>query len=82
MLRRFAAEHPTVRLIGLTYPHIPAKALRRFLIAHPTDYPVAQVDRAALPRALKPRWGWFGIKVLPLTYAVAPDGAVAKRWVG
>ena len=79
-LRSFAAAHPEVRLIGLTYEHIAPQTLRRFLAAHPAGYPVAQVDQSALPHALKPVW--FGMHALPLTYAIAPDGTVAKRWVG
>lgn len=80
MLAAFAASHPSVRMIGLTYEKIAPATLRKFLAAHPTGYPVALVNESDLPRALKPTY--FGIHALPLTYAVTPDGVVAKRWVG
>ncbi|TAM18007.1 MAG: TlpA family protein disulfide reductase [Rhodanobacter sp.] len=80
MLAAFAASHPSVRMIGLTYENIAPAALRQFLAAHPTGYPVAQVSEDKLPRALKPTY--FGIHALPLTYVITPDGVVAKRWVG
>lgn len=80
MLHRFADAHPNIRVIGLTYEHITDEALHRFLAAHPVGYSVARLDESTLPRALKPVW--FGMHALPLTYAIAPDGTVAKRWVG
>ncbi|MEO9214549.1 MAG: TlpA disulfide reductase family protein [Rhodanobacter sp.] len=80
MLRDFAAAHPSVRLISVTYEDITARSLHQFLGAHPLGYPVAHVNEQAIPRRFKPTW--FGIHALPLTYVVAPDGTLAKRWVG
>ena len=80
MLRDFVAAHPSVRLIGVTYEDITPRALHRFFATHRVGYPVAQVNEEAIPRRFKPTW--FGIHALPLTYVVAPDGTLAKRWVG
>ena len=80
MLRSFAASHPQVRLIGLTYEDITPAALQQFVVAHRPGYPVAHVDPGKIPHALKPTW--FGQQALPLTYVVSPEGNVAKRWVG
>lgn len=80
MLAAFARSHPSVRMIGLTYERITPAALRQFVAAHRMGYPVARVDEHELPRKLKPTY--FGIHALPLTYAIAPSGVVAKRWIG
>jgi len=80
MLRKFAASHPGVRLIGLTYENITADALRQFAATHHVGYPVAHIDSSNIPHALKPTW--FGMHALPLTYVLSPQGIVTKRWVG
>lgn len=80
MLSAFAAAHPSVRVIGLTYEDIAPVTLKKFVADHPPGFPVARVDEEAVPAKLKPTF--FGIHALPLTYVVAPNGAVAKRWVG
>lgn len=80
MLSAFAASHPSVKLIGVTYEKINVQTLRQFVARHPPGFPVAHVDERNLPRALKPTY--FGIHALPMTFVMAPDGSVAKRWVG
>ena len=80
MLGDFAAAHPSVRLVGVTYEDITPHALHQFLAAQRLGYPVAHVDEKAIPHRFKPTW--FGIHALPLTYVIAPDGTLAKRWVG
>jgi thiol-disulfide isomerase/thioredoxin len=80
MLRKFAASHPSVKLIGLTYEKITPDALRQFAATHGIGYPVAHIDPSKIPHALKPTW--FGMHALPLTYVLSPQGTVTERWVG
>ncbi len=80
MLRDFAAAHPSVRLVGVTYEDISPCDLHRFLLDHRPGYPLSHVDENAIPRRFKPTW--FGTHALPLTYVVAPDGTLEKRWLG
>jgi thiol-disulfide isomerase/thioredoxin len=80
MLRKFAASHPNVKLVGLTYENIAPDVLRQFVITHRPGYPVAHIDPGRIPHALETTW--FGMHALPLTYVVSPQGTVAKRWVG
>jgi thiol-disulfide isomerase/thioredoxin len=80
MLRKFAASHPNVRLIGLAYENITPDALRQFVATHHPGYPVAHIDPSKIPHALEPTW--FGMHALPLTYVMSLQGTVAKRWVG
>lgn len=79
-LSAFAKTHPSVRIIGLTYEDITPASLEKFVAKHPLGYPVARIGEKALPAVLKPTF--FGIHALPLTYVVAPNGTVVKRWVG
>lgn len=80
MLRNFAASHPDVRLIGLTYENITPEALRQFVATHHPGYPIAHIDSNEIPRALKATW--FGMHALPLTYVVSPEGTLAKPLAG
>lgn len=80
MLGAFAKAHPSVRLIGLTYEKVGLPELRRFIAEHPPGYPIALIHEDQLPHALKP--SWFGIHALPMTYVIAPDGVIARRFVG
>jgi len=67
-------EH--VEVVGLAYEEIEADELQRFLKAHPVVYPVAVVDVYDPPKDFETPRG------LPMTYLIAPDGQVAKRFLG
>lgn len=67
-------EH--IEVIGLAYEDIPAEDLRAFLAERPVVYPVAIVGVTDPPASLEAPRG------LPLTYLVAPDGKLAKQFVG
>lgn len=67
-------EH--IQVVGLTYEDIQADELRAFLDKHPVVYPIAIIDPAAPPAAFEAPRG------LPMTHLIAPDGTLAKSFVG
>ena len=72
----FDAARDDVDVIGLAYEEIEPDAMRDFLRAHPAGYPVAILDTFAPPADFETPRG------LPMTYLIAPDGRVAKRFLG
>lgn len=76
-LDRFAQQHRgKVVVIGLAYDDSEPADIRAFLKAHPVHYPIAQVT---LDKPLK---DFDAPRGLPTTYLIAPDGTVAKPFVG
>lgn len=67
-------EH--IEVIGLAYEEIEEGAMREFLAAHPVVYPIAIIDVYAPPADFDTPRG------LPMTYLVAPDGTVARQFLG
>nr|ACA34426.1 YneN [uncultured bacterium pTW3] len=67
-------EH--VEVIGLAYEEIGPAALQAFLREHPVVYPIAIVDVYDPPRDFATPRG------LPTTYLIAPDGKLAKHFLG
>ena len=67
-------EH--VEVIGLAYEEIEPAALRAFLAKHPVAYPVAVID------VYEPPADFATPRGLPTTYLIAPDGKVAKHFLG
>ncbi len=67
-------EH--IAVIGLAYEEIEPEAMRAFLKQHPVVYPVAIVDVYDPPKDFATPRG------LPMTYLIAPDGKVAKQFLG
>jgi thiol-disulfide isomerase/thioredoxin len=67
-------EH--VEVIGLAYEEIDPAAMRAFLEKHPVVYPVAIVDVYSPPADFATPRG------LPMTYLIAPDGKVARQFLG
>lgn len=72
----FDQARDDVQVIGLAYEEIDANDMRAFLAKHPVSYPVSIVDLMAPPADFDPPRG------LPLTYLVAPDGRIARRFIG
>src|SRR5687768_10401431 len=70
------AMHEHIEVIGLAYEEIDAKAMRDFLSNRPVVYPIAIVDVANPPADFATPRG------LPMTYLIAPDGKVAKQFLG
>lgn len=67
-------EH--VKVVGLAYDDIEPAELKAFMKQHPVAYPVVQVDTFAPPADFATPRG------LPTTYLIAPDGKVAKQFLG
>ena len=65
-------EH--VSVIGLAYEDNTPEAMRAFLEQHPVVYPVALVDVYNPPADFDTPRG------LPLTYLIAPDGRIARKY--
>lgn len=75
-LDAFDKERDNVEVIGLAYEEIERADMEAFLKEHVFSYPIALVDVYKPPAD-------FGIpKGLPMTYVIAPDGKVAKRFLG
>lgn len=67
-------EH--IEVIGLAYEEIEPEAMRAFLQERPVVYPVAILDVYDPPADFATPRG------LPLTYLIAPDGKLAKQFLG
>lgn len=65
-----------IEVIGLAYEDIKPAEMTAFLKVHPVVYPVAIVDVYAPPADFASPRG------LPMTYLIAPDGTVAKQFLG
>ena len=75
-LDAFDKARADVEVIGLAYEEIERPDMEAFLARHPFAYPVALVDvYKGLPDFPIP-------KGLPMSYVVAPDGRVAKQFLG
>lgn len=75
-ISNYVAKHPNVTAIGLAYEDTDKAEVEAFAKAHPVSYPLAQVDVYAPPADFESPRG------LPTTYLIAPDGRVAKKFVG
>lgn len=67
-------EH--VEVLGLAYEEIELEDMREFLRRHPVVYPVVILDVYDPPADFATPRG------LPMTYLIAPDGRVAKEFLG
>ncbi|MET0582178.1 MAG: redoxin family protein [Pseudoxanthomonas sp.] len=65
-----------LEVVGLAYEEIEPQAMRDFLKTRPVVYPVAILDVYAPPQDFATPRG------LPMTYLIAPDGRVAKQFLG
>jgi thiol-disulfide isomerase/thioredoxin len=75
-ISHFVASHANVRAIGLAYEDSDKADIQAFLAKHPVSYPIAQVTLDDSPKDFDEPRG------LPTTYLIAPDGHVARRFVG
>jgi thiol-disulfide isomerase/thioredoxin len=67
-------EH--IEVVGLAYEDITPADMKAFLVKHPVVYPIAILDVYAPPADFDTPRG------LPTTYLIAPDGRVAKQFLG
>jgi thiol-disulfide isomerase/thioredoxin len=76
-ISKFVATHKDkVSAVGLAFEDSDKADIIAFLKQHPISYPVAQVDINEPPKDFDPPKG------LPNTYVIAPDGHVAKAFMG
>ena len=67
-------EH--ISVVGLAYEEIDVASMQSFLAEHPVAYPIAIIDVYAPPADFDTPRG------LPMTYLIAPDGKVARQFLG
>jgi thiol-disulfide isomerase/thioredoxin len=70
------AHKDKVAAIGLAFEDSEKADIEKFLTSHPLSYPVAQID------VMEPPKDFDTPKGLPNTYVIAPDGHVAKAFLG
>lgn len=75
-LSAFDAAREDVAVIGLAYEEIGPAEMHAFLEKVPAGYPIAIVDVYDPPAGFDPP------RALPTTYLVAPDGRLAKTFMG
>lgn len=75
-ISKYVSAHRNVTAIGLAYDRSPRADVLAFAKKHPVAYPLAQLDMDDLPRGIEMP------PALPTTYLIAPDGSLAKRFIG
>lgn len=70
------AMREQVQVVGLAYEDIGLEEMRAFLEQHPVAYPIVIVDPMDPPQDFATPRG------LPVTYLLAPDGTVARQFLG
>jgi thiol-disulfide isomerase/thioredoxin len=75
-LAEFDRARDDVEVIGLSYEEIERADMEAFLKEHPIPYPIAIVDVVHPPKDFETPPG------LPMTYLIAPDGKIAKKFLG
>jgi len=72
----FVASHKEVAAIGIAWEDTERAEIDAFVKAHPVSYPLAQGD------IYKPLKDFDEPRGLPVTYVIAPDGTVSKKFTG
>ena len=72
----FVDAHANVAAIGLAYEDTDKAEVAAFAKAHPVNYPLALLDVYKSPGDFEAPRG------LPTTYLIAPDGEIAKKFIG
>jgi len=61
-------------LLAVSVDDDPAKVVPAFAAAHGMNYPILYADRRTMDA--------FAVRLLPTSYLIAPDGSIARRYVG
>ena len=69
-------QREDIEVVGLAYEEIEPQAMREFLKTRPVGYPIAILDVYNPPKDFATPRG------LPMTYLIAPEGKVAKQFLG
>lgn len=69
-------QREDIEVVGLAYEEIEVEDMRAFLKTRPVVYPIAILDVYDPPKDFATPRG------LPMTYLIAPDGKVAKQFLG
>ena len=69
-------QREDIEVVGLAYEEIEVEDMRAFLKTRPVIYPIAILDVYDPPKDFATPRG------LPMTYLIAPDGKVAKQFLG
>lgn len=75
-LDAFDRSRADVEVIGLAYEEIERADMEAFLKQHVISYPIAIID------VYKPPADFATPQGLPMTYLIAPDGKVARQFLG
>ena len=75
-LDAFDKARDDVDVIGLAYEEIEKADMQAFLKEHVISYPIAVID------VYKPPADFETPRGLPMTYLIAPDGSVARQFLG
>ena len=75
-LSELDARREDVQVVGLAYEEIEAQAMRDFLKTRPVVYPIVLLD------VYNPPADFATPRGLPTTYLLAPDGKVARHFLG
>ena len=65
-----------IEVVGLAYEDITVEDMRAFLLERPVSYPIVILDPMSPPQDFATPRG------LPTTYLLAPDGKVARHFLG
>ena len=61
-------------LLAVSVDDDPAKAVPRFAASHRMSFPILYADRRTMDA--------YAVRMLPTSYLIAPDGTIARRYVG
>ena len=75
-LTAFVKSRKDVSVIGLAYQEVEKGEMEEFLKQHTPGYPIAVVD------PYHPPADFDTPRALPTSYLIAPDGSVAKKFLG
>lgn len=75
-LNELHVDREDIEVVGLAFEETEADDIRQFLKVRPVDYPIAQID------VFEPPADFDVPRGLPMTYLIAPDGSVAKKYLG